>query len=1534
MELTGKILNDRYRIGELIADGRLFSRYGAMDMTSGGEPVEALFISPGMMSRRSEDLIRFRAAVKAVSGLTHGNILRVREAGDFLERAYIVTERHGGATLADAIAAKRHSVGEGLSIVRSIADALAHAHGAGVVHRCLTPSMVILTPEVKLTGFGIAHIQEFPDILPREDIEETLGYLSPEQCGLLKRSVDERSDLYSVGVILYRLITGSLPFTAGDALTLANLRLAGAPGAPRLLNAESPPVLEAVTLKLLDREPDNRYQSAAGLIHDLDRIAAGDTDFAPGLNDRSVRLSFRARFVGRDSELDRLKALYREARAGRGSCVLITGKAGSGKTRLTEELRDFIRGEGGTFVEGKCRRDEMNFPYKPFREILGGYLKNFQGKNESQREAARSSLRKDFSSLGSIITSVHPGMADILGERPPLQELEPDSEMKRFLMVLGRFFSSLSRVENGLVLLVDDLQWSDTGSSNLVYEMMDYLERSPLLVIGTCREEDLADAADISERFITHHSCLRMDLGKLDAEGTRALVSGILLDTGSHTADTAAIIYKKSQGNPFIAITIIKHLVESGALRHGKGGWRLSRSVDDDIPISIVDIIVERIKELSDSEKEIIACAAVIGKEFDFNLLSRLSDLGDEKLVAILDRARSLQIFEEGTRPGSLAFFHDRIMEAFSEKIGLPRRKELHLKIARALESLNKNSIDAAIFELAHHYIESGDDEKTIQYAFPAAVKARENHAYRDALRYFRKTAELLERTGSGKSQLSIDCVMETGFICATVGEYDEAVSILTGILPDIAGTSMEPRAHHAICNAYYRKGDWKMCEEHAARGLSLLGDTLPRSRARVIAGIVKELAIHFIHVAVPGLFVRKKTNPSSDRYRHIINFYEPLGMSYALNDPLKLVRADLRILNISERHIGPSAELAMSLYAAGSVGMAIPIFPMARKYLERALAMNTQMGNEWGTGKTLELLGYNREWQGNYAWAREYFNRSIDVFTRLGDAKELAMALNGLQHCYYYTAEYRRALETNDRYYELVNRIHDDYSIGAADIYYSQCLRETGDLECAADHAEKARARSAEKRIWFNYCSALNELGCHALETGNRALAIERLEEARALHEENTFLKQYMLPIYVNLAQAYLDDYQAREQSLKPAERKAARSLIRRACSRAIDKTRKWPTHHAGALRVMAGYQVLAGHHDKAEALFNKSIRHARRYGRRFEELRSLYDYGLLLFQKGHTQRARETFETAYQICVETGANLYNPRISTLLGIKDGATGTTPLERMLRKEQLLSVRMFGYKIRSISDPRELLDEVIAKAVEIAGARRGFLYVKSAGGRYEARASHNPLPDEPVSPPEGIMEKVLHARKYSLHGKHDNCPSITVPIRSQYQVIGACHIDLPLAGDSFSDSDGEFLQEFLSDVGSAVEKALTQEQISEPVETGRDVISTATEAKVKKAMDYIEKNYTSDISREGLAASLDINPDHLGKAFKAVTGEKISDFINRLRIRDAAGKLVDTNDKIIDIAFSVGYESLSTFNRAFLKEMNTTPQAFRKDRKR
>ncbi len=939
--------------------------------------------------------------------------------------------------------------------------------------------------------------------------------MSPEQCGVLKRPIDERSDLYSAGVIFYRLLTGALPFTGDSFFSLTHRQMIGAPHPPGSLNPDIPRIVDRIAIKLLEREPGDRYQSASGLIQDLDSFLSGSLDFEPGAIDRPPRPVFRSVLVGRNNELEQLRRQYDKTMSGKGGIALITGAAGTGKSRLVEELKESILGRGGVFIGGKCRRDEMNHPYRPFREMLGAYVKDLEGGDHHRRTLVEESLRKEFAPLGKLLTDLSPELSVILGDCPPPDDLLPESGMTRFHMVLGRFFPHLAAIEGGLTIFIDDLQWADADSRHLIEEMLPGLLRSRVLFLCTHRDDDTSETPDFITRLRSNPSCSTIILDSLDEVTTGKLIEGILtgpVDSGSAIPE---IVFRKARGNPLLSIAIIKHLVENGSMTVEKGSWRLSSTdVSPELPHSIVDIIMERTRELSGMEREIIACAAVIGREFSFDLLYRLSDLSREEIVGIVDRARALHIFDDASGAGeTIAFAHDRIMESFAEVIGPENRKKLHHKIACALESQGNFESGGRLFDIAHHFIEAGDRKKSIEYVFPAARKAMETHAYGEALRYLKKTVEMLIDTGEEKSNLYLDCAMELGEIYATTGEYDRAIETLREILPRIKGRSSESQAYLIICNAYYRKGDWHKCEEYAAAGLALLGDNLPRTPFVVSVATVLEMLIHLLHRAFPGIFVRKKPARKNDRYRHIIRFYEPLSMSYALNSPLKLVRATLRALNMAERRIGPSPELAMSLYAFGSICMVIPRFGLAKKYLEKALAMNTALRYEWGRAKTLELMGYLLEWQGDYSGAADYFSKSAEAFTLLGDAKELAMAINGLQHCRYYAGDYKAALETNDRYYELADRLADSYSLSAAEIYYSQYYRETGDLDAAQRHAQTAAVLSEEKNIPFNLCSALNELGCHALESGDYIRGSGSSRKGAEMYEKMGFLKQYIRP-------------------------------------------------------------------------------------------------------------------------------------------------------------------------------------------------------------------------------------------------------------------------------------------------------------------------------------------------------------------------------------------------------------------------------------
>jgi AraC-like DNA-binding protein len=336
---------------------------------------------------------------------------------------------------------------------------------------------------------------------------------------------------------------------------------------------------------------------------------------------------------------------------------------------------------------------------------------------------------------------------------------------------------------------------------------------------------------------------------------------------------------------------------------------------------------------------------------------------------------------------------------------------------------------------------------------------------------------------------------------------------------------------------------------------------------------------------------------------------------------------------------------------------------------------------------------------------------------------------------------------------------------------------------------------------------------------------------------------------------------------------------------------------------------------------MFEQSKKISREHRRMFEELRAIVECGNHHLRCGDTAESRTCFEEAYRLSMEIGAELYCARLSKLLGIHE-RDEKTPIERHLGKERHVMLAQQARDILLIADEKTLFDAILTAAMDFMGARSGCLFDENAQS-----ICFKGMENARVQQMQQVLASHLKREKEIYTIDRDMRHQMAFPVFTSREQLGICIIENPFLEQGFSAKDIPAVVSFLEIVSQALSRLRSTEIVDIP---SKEAISSATKQKVAKAIEYIQKNYTSDISREGLAASLDINPDHLGKAFKVITGEKIGDFINRLRIEEAAKRLAEGKEKIIDIAYGVGFESLSTFNRSFAKIMEVSPQDYRK----
>ena len=592
MDVVNKVINNKYRIKEKICEGGMSVVWLAEDLLR-KENVAIKILKRGVTSNRAEDIIRFRNEATTVAKLNEPGIVKIFEIGEFENMHYIVMEYINGKSLYKLLEdGVRLSPDEAVEVAYRICEALKHIHHANVIHRDLKPGNIIINwetkinrrkPEIKLIDFGLAQVKEF-NMKDTGEIIGTLSYMAPEQSGIIKRSVDERSDLYSLGVILYQLLTGEIPFKAENVNSLIHQQIAKLPEKITKFNPTIPVILEKISLKLLEKEPEKRYQSAAGLLSDLEKYKKGQHDFVPGIDDKFIKLNYRTNLIGRDEELVKLKMLFDKALKGKGSVCLIGGEAGRGKTRLAEELRNYVYEKHGMYIDGKCFSGKNKIPYGPFKDALNLYVREFNLKySEEKKKQIKETVRNFIGDLGELVLKLNPITEDIIGAPPPLIELQPETENKRFLMVVSQFIYSLGRIENGLVIMLDNLQWSDEGSLELLDELIKEISLFPVLVIGTYRDNEVGDGHILRNitRNIKNENFPLTDilLKPFNYKQINKFVANLLFDDEKNSLEITDFILQKSKGNPFFIVEILKQLVDEAVIIRKDERWVIDKEL-------------------------------------------------------------------------------------------------------------------------------------------------------------------------------------------------------------------------------------------------------------------------------------------------------------------------------------------------------------------------------------------------------------------------------------------------------------------------------------------------------------------------------------------------------------------------------------------------------------------------------------------------------------------------------------------------------------------------------------------------------------------------------------------------------------------------------------------------------------------------------------------------------------------------------------------------------------------------------------------
>lgn len=1470
MSIIGRIINHQYVIEAQKSETEIEEVYLGHLVNRVNNKVIVRFLNKDKISSRIEDIIRFQSKITNISRLNNDNTVKVLKYGEYNNNYFLVTEVVNGNSLEKLIETALPIPTEGaLSIIKLIAHTLKSLHAANIIYRDLSPHNIILTDDdsLKLCNYGSSFILDFNKIKSFKLVSSYLSYMSPEQCGVIKRGVDQRSDLYSLGIIFYQLLTGRLPYIGNSISSILSHQISSEPLIPSSINNTIPHDIDRVILKLIEKEPENRYQSIRGLLADLERFQQGEEDFALGENDKSITLTYRTRLEGRKKELNSLKNSFNQTLRGKGSICLITGEPGSGKSRLIEEFKESSHSYNYLFLSGQCSSEGEKSPYIPFKEVLSDFVSQYRNFSPEKKKRFSDKLIKSVGGLGEIIITLNREMKEIIGECPPLIRLESEKEKRRFLIECCYFFYYLAELERGLVIVLEDLHWLDKGSMELMKELLNEIDSRPIFIIGTYRNEPLKlehNLLPLVNQMKEGKAPLNiLYLKPLNRETLRNLIADMLYEKVENIVEIADLIYDKSHGNPLFSIEILKQLISEEAIIPKTDNWLLDYSIFNELVLTdqIIDLILKRIEQLNSKERELLSLSAFIGKKIDIELLfywyknEEQHSLSEEEVLKIIDRAVNLQILEYNTKErGKLNFSHDKIREAFYASIDKEKHIELHKKIALIMEELYKDNINSVIFELLNHYIEINQKDKILEYAYRGGVKARDSFANEEAIKYFEIVLSIIneKEIESGiEHELSVGDTLVSLYLMN--GNIDKAIDFLKVNLDKYDSNIRKAKLYKQLASAYCYSSDWEMCEFTARQGLILLGEKLPVKNIMVPFSIIKEFLLKGFHSIFPVNVINN--NSDLERYKLMIWIYLKVTQAYMEFNLLKGVRSILRQNNIAMSKLKQSIESAESLSAMGILYTALPRFDVAKRYLEDGLKINHELNHDWGIARSYQYLGLYYQWSGNYKESIKYTTMGEELFNRIGDFSEYGTCIDISIASNYYMANYSGTEEVINRYMDVANKIKNRQGICTCWYNLLKINLEKGNFKEAAANGNKAQNFLNENSLLFMQCLLYIDLGLLEQEKGDTIEALEYLERALKMIERNNFMAQYCSHIYAGMIECYL------ALGSNKNNNKAGKLV-----GKALKKTKNWPTHYGGTLRAAAIYYAKKNSNKRAKKYFLKSIEHCESIKREYEHGKSLLEYGKFLYNNNYKEEALENWKQAYKLFNRIDSRLYLMKTSSFLKL-DGSVYSSTIDRLMDRQRISSLINVSQEISKILDIERLLELVLQKAIEVTGAQRGLIFIYNKE-MIEQKATFNFNLDHISKFTTHIIDKVFISQETYITGdslvnewyedfKHnDEIKSILcTPIKYLGRLMGVCYLDNCLSSDVFTPDDDDLINIFMLEVAICIENAKSYQKIEELNKTLEQKVEERTTALLRANRELAEKNdfktqYLANMSHE------------------------------------------------------------------------------------
>ena len=1177
----------RYELGQILKRSNGVETFLARDRVTGAQVV-LKSIAPRLIHDAAR--LRFEHETHVLRQLVGTGLPGLLDAGIAEDRWFLVQPFLPGLTLENILTSGPLPLEAALRVAIDIVTALDVAHSAGVFHRDVKPANVIVdgidpVNSVTLIDFGFARSSMLDEAV-RDDMVGTVRYLAPEAAGLLSVPIDERSDLYAVGVLLFECLTGRPPFPGPTVGEMLRQHMSMPVPDVRDSRAGTPRALDAILQRLLSKGPVDRYQSAAAVALDLNAVLAAIEEGEPdrriviGRFDHRRTLTDPA-FVGREAELITLQSLLRAIEAGESGLVLLEADSGGGKSRLLDEIAAQADDGSLTLLRGQGVLEAGQRPFTILQGVAADLVSSL-----STDVALLRSLRDSVGDSASAIARALPALGPLLGVEEFVDNGPEQFGERRSLAALRHLIHSVAGARRPVLIILDDCQWADRLTVRLLTEL--FSGESPLPeyvgIVAAFRSEEVA--ADDPLRAIARSESVV--LGPLSPAAMAQLVESM---AGPVPEIVINIVVRLAEGSPFMGAAVLRGLSESQAIVGSDRGWQVDRAAIRDVQTArrSAGFLVRRLELLSAGSLRVLSAGAALGKEFDFVLAAELAGHSDSA-AAILEESRRRRLVYVDELSGRCSFFHDKIREALLDRLSGETLSELHSEIADVL--LDQQVGDTAAFELAYHLDAAGRHDAALPHALRSAEIARTQHGLDSAVAHYR----MAER-GVAEDDLATQVIIAEGLgeVLTLEGAYREAKDQFMA-----AQELVDDRVHQAsldgkLGDLAFKQGDVVTAQVHLEGAMARLGRPVPTNPIWLLVRLFWEVLVQAAHTAVPRLTTGRRDPTGHEEDFLAMRLHSRLAYLYWFHSgKITCAWSHLRGVNLAERY-PTSDELGQAYSEHAPVMTMIPLFTRALKYAHQSLDIRRDRGDTWGQGQSLGFAGVTLYAASRFDEGEEACREAIRLLESTGDQWEVNTAGWNLAMCLYRKGELVESATVARDVYESAMAIGDQIAAGVG---LSVWTRATGG-------AVSRRLISDELSRGSKDASTTTELrlaaGIQALHDDDIDDAFNQLNEAAETIRKAGLRQEYIAPVAcwrATVARLRAEQAQAHDP--------ATRARLIRQASRASRSARLWAFSYRNnaphALREAGLVASLRGRERTMKKLMRQSLTVANAQGARYE--------------------------------------------------------------------------------------------------------------------------------------------------------------------------------------------------------------------------------------------------------------------------------------------------------------------------------------------